>query len=168
MHKPKPLISIIVAMAENRVIGRDNDLPWRLPADLQHFKAMTTGKPIVMGRRTWESLPGLLPQRLHIVLTRDADYVADGCRVVRSIEEALATAGDVPEVMVIGGAKLYAQFLPFAQRIYMTLVHAEVEGDSLFPEYDQAEWKELERERHPADENNPYPYTFLTLGRTDL
>jgi dihydrofolate reductase len=165
MDETKPLISIIVAMTENHVIGRNNELPWRLPADLQHFKALTVGKPIIMGRRTWESLPGLLPERRHIVLTRNADYVAEKCLVVRSMEEAIAAAGDVPEVMIIGGSKLYQQALPVAHRIYLTLVHAEVEGDALFPDYDETCWEEVARESHPADENNPYPYTFSTLRR---
>jgi dihydrofolate reductase len=166
MDEPKPLISIIVAMAENRVIGRDNELPWRLPADLKHFKTLTVGKPIIMGRKTWESLPGLLPDRPHIVLSRDKDYPADGCLVVRSVEEALAAAGNAPEVMVIGGAKLYEQCLPMAHFIYLTLVHTEVEGDSLFPDYDASCWEELERESHPADDRNLYSYTFITLRRS--
>jgi dihydrofolate reductase len=166
MDEPKPLISIIVAMAENHVIGRNNELPWRLPADLQHFKTLTVGKPIIMGRKTWESLPGLLPERLHIVLTHDPEYDAEGCLVVRSIEAAMAAAGNAPEVMVIGGSRLYEQFLPLAHRIYLTLVHAEVEGDALFPSYDEARWEEAERESHQPDEKNPFPYTFLTLRRS--
>jgi dihydrofolate reductase len=166
MDESKPLISIIVAMAENHVIGRNNELPWRLPADLQHFKALTVGKPIIMGRKTWESLPGLLPERRHIVLTHHRDYVAENCLVVHSMEDAVVAAGDVPEVMIIGGSKLYQQFLPLAQRMYLTLVHAEVEGDALFPRYDETNWQEMARESHPADEKNHYPYTFLTLRRS--
>ncbi len=165
MDKRKPLISIIVAMAENRVIGRDNKLPWHLPADLKHFKMLTVGKPIIMGRKTWESLPGLLPERRHIVLTGDPGYAAEGCRIVHSLEEALIAAGEVPEVMIIGGAKLYAQALSIARRIYLTLVHVEAEGDSLFPVIDADYWEEVEREWHPPDDRNPYPYTFLTLRR---
>ncbi len=160
-----PQISIIAAMAENRVIGRDNALPWRLPADLQHFKALTVGKPIVMGRKTWESLPGLLPDRIHIVITSDTGYRADGCIVVNSLQAALAAAGDSPEIMVVGGALIYQQALPLAKRIYLTLVHAAVEGDTLFPELGMDEWHELERVQHMADAQNPYPYTFLTLER---
>jgi dihydrofolate reductase len=161
-----PSVSIIAAMAENRVIGRDNALPWRLPADLQHFKALTVGKPIVMGRKTWESLPGLLPDRPHIIISGNRDYRADGCVVVHSLEAALDAAGEAPEIMVVGGARIYEQALPLAQRIYLTLVHTEMEGDSLFPEFDLDLWHELEREHCPSDENNPYPYTFLTLQRT--
>ncbi len=158
-----PMISLIVAMAENRVIGLDNRLPWRLSADLKRFKALTLGKPMLMGRRTWESLPGLLPGRQHIIVTSDKDYHAEGCSVVHAIDDALLAAGDVAEVMVIGGAALYKQMLPLAQRIYLTLVHAVIKGDTFFPEYDRAAWREIERESHPADERNPYPYTFLTL-----
>ena len=165
MNQMHQTISLIAAMAENRVIGRDNSLPWRLPADLKHFKALTVGKPIVMGRKTWESLPGLLPDRHHIVITGNESYQAEGCSVVHTVEEALAVAGDAPEVMIVGGAAFYEQMLPRAQRIYLTLVHAEIEGDAWFPAYDADEWQELEREHYPADEKNPYAYTFLTLQR---
>ncbi len=161
----QPVISLIAAMADNRVIGRDNRLPWRLPADLQHFKALTVGKPIVMGRRTWESLPGLLPERPHIVLTRKPGYQAPGCRVVGSVAEALEAAGDVPEVMIVGGADLYRQLLPQAGRMYLTLVHTDVPGDAFFPAFDQRQWQERARETHAADARNPYDYTFLTLER---
>jgi dihydrofolate reductase len=163
----KQRISIIAAMADNRVIGRGNRLPWYLPADLQHFKALTIGKPIVMGRRTWESLPGLLPDRPHIVITRDPGYRADGCLLVHSLEQALTAAGTVPEVMIVGGADLYRQTLPLAARICLTLVHTRPEGDTEFPEYDSTEWLETAREAHLADSRNPFPYTFLTLERRD-
>ena len=126
------------------------------------------GKPMLMGRHTWESLPGLLPGRQHIVITSDRDYVAEGCTIVHAIDDALQVAGNGPEVMIIGGAGLYKQMLPFAQRIYMTLIHAAVKGDSFFPEYNSAAWRENERESHPADERNPYPYTFVTLIRRKL
>jgi len=165
MNQNKPMISIIVAMAENRVIGNDNALPWRLPADLKHFKAMTVGKPIIMGRKTWESLPGRLPDRIHIIITANPDYVADGCVVVRSLEAALEAAGDVPEVMIVGGTMLYQQALPLADRIYLTLVETQVEGDARFPEFDPGQWQEIERQRHPSDDRNPYAYSFLTLSR---
>ncbi len=165
MNQYKPVISIIVAMAENRVIGCENSLPWHLPADLQHFKAMTIGKPIIMGRKTWESLPGKLPQRPHVVITANPDYVADGCTVVHSLEQAIQASGDAPEVMIVGGAMLYSQALPLADRIYLTLVESKVEGDTLFPEYDQSQWQETARERHPSDDKNPYAYSFITLSR---
>ncbi|OQX31927.1 MAG: dihydrofolate reductase [Candidatus Sedimenticola endophacoides] len=165
MPSHKPILSIIAAMAENRVIGIENRLPWRLPADLQHFKALTMGKPMVMGRKTWESLPGLLPGRRHIVVTANPAYRAEGCTLVRSVEEALAAAGGVPEVMIVGGAALYAQTLPLARRLYLTLVEARIEGDAFFPEYDPVQWIEVARERHPADPRNPHAHTFLTLER---
>jgi dihydrofolate reductase len=165
MTPARPLISLIVAMAKNGVIGRDNQLPWRLPADLAHFKAVTMGKPMVMGRKTWESLPGRLPGRRHIVVSRDPHYRAEGCDLVRSLEQALELAGEVPEVMVVGGGSIYKEMLPQADRLYLTLVDAEVEGDTRFPEIDFAEWRQLSRESHPADERNACAYTFLELER---
>jgi dihydrofolate reductase len=147
------------------VIGRDNQLPWRLPADLRHFKALTIRKPIIMGRKTWESLPGLLPDRTHIVITGDTNYHAQGCHVTHSIEEALAVAGEVPEVMIVGGGAFYEQMLPQADRIHLTLVHAEIEGDAYFPEYDMDDWQETAREEHGPDEKNAYAYSFITLER---
>jgi dihydrofolate reductase len=167
MNPEAPTISIIAAMAENRVIGRDNALPWRLPADLRHFKSLTIGKPIVMGRKTWESLPGLLPEREHIVITRQPDYRADGCSIAHSIEQALVAAGEVDEVMIVGGAELYRQALPLARRIYLTLVKGEPEGDAWFPEFDVTKWRELERQTHQPDAKNPVAYTFLTLVRRE-
>ena len=163
--KPLPNLSIIAALSENRVIGRANELPWRLPADLAHFKRLTMGKPIIMGRRTWESLPGLLPHRTHVVVTRDRDYQARGGFVVHSIAEAIAFAGDADEMMVVGGANIYAQTLPLASRMYLTLVHERVDGDAVFPDYEAAEWRETARERHAADARNPHPYSFVTLER---
>ena len=152
-------------MARNRVIGNANSLPWHLPADLKHFKAMTLGKPIIMGRKTWESLPGKLPGRTHIIVTSNPDYVADGCVVVHSLQQAIEAAGDVPEVMIVGGAMLYAQALQLADRIYLTLVETEVEGDTLFPEYDSEQWCEIAREDHSSDDKNPFAYSFVTLSR---
>lgn len=165
MGRQQRKISIIVAMTQNRVIGNANALPWHLPADLKHFKAMTVGKPIIMGRKTWESLPGRLPERIHIVVTANPGYVAEGCVVAHSLEQAIVAAGDVPEVMIVGGAKLYRQALPLADRIYLTLVETDAEGDTIFPEYDAGQWRETARERHPGDDKNPYPYSFITLSR---
>jgi len=162
-----PAISLIAAMANNRAIGIENRLPWRLPADLQHFKRLTLGKPIVMGRRTWESLPGLLPQRTHIVVTQDPTYIAEGARVVHGIEEALAAAGDVPELMVVGGAHFYEQMLPLARRLYLTEVDVDVEGDTFFPLFDTTQWVEVSRETHQKDDKNPFDYSFVTLERSD-
>jgi dihydrofolate reductase len=160
-----PAITLVAALARNRVIGRDNRLPWRLPADLAHFKRLTLDKPIVMGRRTWESLPGLLPRRTHIVVSRDPSYRATGALVVGSPEAALAAAGAVPEVMVAGGAALYASLLPSAGRMELTLVEAEIEGDAWFPEWDPRQWSEVWRVRRARDARNAYDLTFLRLER---
>ncbi|MEW7985619.1 MAG: type 3 dihydrofolate reductase [Candidatus Thiodiazotropha sp.] len=164
----KPLISLIAAVASNGVIGVDNGLPWRLPADLQHFKSLTMGKPIIMGRRTWESLPGLLPGRRHIVVTAKRDYRAVGCELVHSVDEALQVAGEVPEVMIVGGGGLYRQMLPRANRLYLTRVEADVAGDAFFPEIDWSEWQEVSRDSHPADERNQFAYTFVVLNRVNV
>jgi len=161
----RPMLSLVAAVAENGVIGRANTLPWRLPADLAHFKRITLDKPIVMGRRTWESLPGLLPRRQHIVLTRDPDYCADGCLLVPSLDAAIAAVGAIPELMIVGGASLYAEALPRAQCLYLTLVHASVDGDVSFPNWDPVQWLEVSRAERAADERNPYGMTFLELRR---
>ncbi|WP_455234718.1 type 3 dihydrofolate reductase [Thiogranum longum] len=158
-------VSLVVAMAENRVIGRDNELPWRLSADLQHFKALTMGKPIIMGRKTYESIGRPLPGRICIVVTRDSSYTAEGCRVAHSVGQALETAAGYDEVMIIGGADLYGQLLERADRLYLTLVRAEIDGDAWFPEFDAQQWREIARESHQADEKNQYDYDFVTLER---
>lgn len=164
MERP-PVITLIAAMADNRVIGKGNRLLWHLPADLRHFKQLTLGKPMVMGRRTWESLPGLLPRRPHIVISRNPDYRAPGCIVVHSPEAAIRAAGAVSEIMVVGGAAVYRCMLPLAARMYLTLVHRSFSGDARFPEWDSAQWRETEREDCPADEKNPYRFSFVTLER---
>lgn len=164
-------IALMAARARNGCIGRDNDLPWRLPGDLQHFKRVTRGKPVIMGRRTWESLKGPLPQRTNIVVTRQADYRAEGAAVVTSLDAALALAGSVAadqgveEVVVIGGAGLFREALPRADRLYMTEVHATVEGDTFFPPRTEAEWQETWREDHRAGEADDYDYSFVLLER---
>lgn len=163
--EPLPNLSIIAAMSDNRVIGCDNALPWRMPADLARFKRLTLGKPIIMGRKTWESLPGLLPHRTHVVLTHDRDYHVEGGLVVHSLSDAIALVGDVAEIMVIGGANLYAQALPLASRMYLTLVDGQFEGDAFFPPYESSEWEETSREWHAADARNPHAYSFLTVKR---
>lgn len=157
-------------MARNRVIGRANALPWRLPADMAHFKALTTGHPVLMGRKTYESLGRPLPHRTNIVVTRDPRFEAAGCLVAHSVDAALTIAARHtdpahPEVFVIGGAELYRQLLPYADRLYPTLVEADVEGDAWFPEFDWNEWRELDRRRHPADLKNSHPCAFITLER---
>lgn len=159
------VISLIAAVARNGVIGHQNRLPWHLPADLQHFKSLTLGKPIVMGRNTWESLPGLLPGRQHIVITRNPDYQAPGGQVVHSVDEALAAVAGVPEVMIVGGGHLYSEMMPRADRLYLTLVDADVEGDAYFPEIERSQWREENREEHLADEKNTFSYSFVNLVR---
>ncbi len=160
-----PTISIIVALAENRVIGIENRLPWHLPGDMKWFRRHTLGKPVVMGRKTFESLGRPLPDRTNIVVTNDPGYQAPGAVVVHSIEAGLAAAGEVPEVMIIGGESFYRQLLPRTHRLYLTLVHAAVAGDAWFPEFDWSEWREVERGDHGADERNPYAFSFLVLER---
>jgi dihydrofolate reductase len=157
-------ISLIVALAENRVIGRDNALPWRLSADLKRFRAITMGKPVIMGRKTFESIGRPLDGRHNIVVTRSADFHPQGVTVVGSIDEALARAGDL-EAMVIGGASLYAQTLPLADRMYLTKIHAAFEGDARFPDYDPAQWREAERLDVAAGEDAEFGYSFVTLER---
>jgi len=158
-------IALIVAMAENRVIGCNNQLPWRVPADLRHFRTLTMGKPIIMGRKTYESIGRPLPGRDNIVITADSLYQAEGCQVVHSIDQALETAGGCEEAMIIGGANLYRQTFENAERLYLTLVKAEPEGDSWFPAIELQQWREIERETHKADERNEYDYDFVVLDR---
>jgi len=159
------MLSLIVAMSLNRVIGHANRLPWHLPADLQFFKRMTLGKPIVMGRKTFESIGRPLPDRVNIVITRQRDYWAEGCQVAHSLPQALALAEPAAEIIVIGGASLYVQVLERVERIYLTLVAAELEGDTWFPELDWAQWRQRWREDHPADARHTHPYSFILLER---
>jgi dihydrofolate reductase len=161
-------VSIVVAMAANRVIGNNNQLPWHLPADLKHFKQTTMGKPILMGRKTWESIGRPLPGRTNIVITRDESYAAPGCLVVHSIEAAMQAAAQQDEVMVIGGAEFYRQVLPRADTIYLTRIHQDFEGDTFFPELDEAEWQEVARVDCDADDRNPYAYSFIRLERVNV
>ena len=156
-------ISLILAMGRNRAIGRDNKLPWHLPADLAHFKATTMGKPILMGRKTWESIGKALPGRLNIVLTGQAGYHADGATVVSSIDDAISVCGSADELMVIGGAGVYQAVLPSAQKIYLTLIDEDFDGDTFFPELDEQQWHEESREDYRADDNNPHDYSFRIL-----
>lgn len=158
------IISLIAAMDKNRVIGTDDGkLPWHLPADLKHFKSLTLGKPVIMGRKTFESIGKPLPERKNIIITRNKNYDAPGCVVVHSPDEALASAGDVPEVMVIGGAEIFAQFFPLAKRLYLTLIDGIFAGAAYFPQWDTGAWREVSREAHEPDEKNRYGYLFLTL-----
>jgi dihydrofolate reductase len=157
--------SLVVAMAHNRVIGLDNALPWRLPEELAHFKRVTMGHPIIMGRRTYESIGKPLPGRMNIVVSRNPGFAAPGCTVVDSLESAYAAAGDVDEVSIIGGTSLFEAALPTADCIHLTEVEAEVEGDTWFPHFDRGEWREREIMRHPADERHAYAFRILQLER---
>jgi dihydrofolate reductase len=158
-------ISLVVAMARNRVIGRDGAMPWRLPEDLAYFKRVTMGHPIVMGRKTYESIGRPLPGRLNIVVTRNAGFAAPGCRVVDSMEAAYGAAGDAHEVSVIGGTSIFDAALPRADVIHLTEVDAEVAGDTWFPAFDRREWDEHEVLRHPADARHEHPFRIVRLER---
>jgi len=156
----KPTVSIIVAMAKNRVIGKDNDMPWHLPADLKHFRKVTTGKPIIMGRKTYESIGRPLPKRHNIIISRNSDYKVDGCDVVSSLDEAVTIAGEVEELFIIGGGFLYNQTIDQVDKLYLTFIDLDVEGDTFFPEYDHLNIKKIVSELHQKDEENPYNYEF--------
>lgn len=158
----KPHIVLVVARADNGVIGKDGALPWRLPADLRRFKQLTMGAPMVMGRKTFRSLPGLLTGRRHIVITRDRTWRAEGAEVAHSADEAIALA-DADRVSVIGGAEIFALFAPIATEVELTEVHAEPEGDVAMPVFDEA-WREVSREEHPAAEGRP-AFSFVRLVR---
>lgn len=158
-------ISIIAAMADNRVIGINNQLPWDLPADMKWFRQNTMGKPVLMGRKTYDSIGKPLPKRRNIVISRDESLKIDGCDVVCSAEDAFQLCSDEAEVMIIGGASFYEQTLPQADRLYLTLVHSEIDGDAWFPEIDFSQWQEVERIDHHADEANAFDYSFLILER---
>ncbi|MFM4774737.1 type 3 dihydrofolate reductase [Aeromonas veronii] len=155
-------ISMIAAMAHDRVIGKDNQMPWHLPADLAHFKRVTLGKPVLMGRKTFESIGRPLPGRRNLVISRNPDYQAEGIEVVGSVEAALAllAGSSVEELMVIGGGHLYAEMLPSADCLYLTRIDLAVEGDTRFPAFDDGQWQRVDFESHPADEKNPHPYSF--------
>jgi dihydrofolate reductase len=160
------LISIIVAASENGVIGVEGDLPWRLPKDLKHFKATTLGKPVIMGRKTWESLGRPLPGRQNVVITRQEGYAAAGCDVVASPGDALRACAGAAEVMVIGGSQIYAAFLRPAKRMYLTRVHTELAGDAHFPSLDDS-WVLLHEDPHMADDTHAHAFTIRTYERPD-
>jgi len=157
----KPIISLVAAMAKNRVIGKDNQMPWHLPADLQHFKNVTMGKPIIMGRKTFESIGRALPGRRNIVITSNPDFSAEGCETASSFEQALKLVAEVEEVMVIGGGSLYQQTLPLADRLYLTFIALEVDGDTHFPQYQHLALSETKRASFSADQKNPFDYEFV-------
>jgi dihydrofolate reductase len=164
---PRPDITLVAAVADNGVIGADGGMPWHLPADLAHFKRITMGKPVLMGRLTWESIGRPLPGRLNLVLTSSQGWRAEGATRVGSLDEALqaAAASGSHELMVIGGAHVYEEALPLARRIHLTKVHFEPWGDTLFPELDPHDWREVARQERMADDANPYDLTFVGLER---
>ena len=159
------IISIIAAMAEGHVIGLNNHMPWHLPADLRHFKALTLGKPIVMGLQTYLSLGKPLPERRNIVLTHDVNFVAPGCEVVHNWPEVEALCADYDEMMVIGGEAVYKQILPKAHRLYLTEIQLKTKGDRFFPQWNDNEWRLVVEETFAADDKNPYAYRFLEYRR---
>lgn len=159
-------VSLIVATSANNVIGVQGELPWRLPDDLRRFKQLTTGKPIVMGRLTYESIGIALPDRQNIVISRDPGYAAPGCDVVSSPDAAITRAGNADELMVIGGGHIYRAFLPMATRIYMTRVHADIDGDAFFPELNDDDWRESCSESHTVDEHHAFAFDITQLDRT--
>ncbi|MEQ9563092.1 MAG: type 3 dihydrofolate reductase [Woeseiaceae bacterium] len=159
-------ISLIVAASTNNIIGMEGGLPWRLPEDLQRFKRLTMGKPIIMGRVTHESIGRPLPGRTNIILTTNPHYMAPGCEVAARLDQALALAGEAEEVMVIGGAYVYEAFLPMADRIYLTRVRAKIDGDRYFPELDPDEWTIRSKEEFPVNEDRDYGYSFQVLERS--
>lgn len=171
MNQSAPIIiSAIVAMSQNRVIGRNNQLPWHMPADLKRFKTLTTGHTIVMGRKTYESIGKPLPNRNNIILTRDPNYQVPGCEIAHHFEDVIKQAKEdqhgANELFIIGGAQIYQQLLNSINRIYLTIIHHEFSGDAFFPEMDKHAWKELECITHLADDANPYNYSFITLERS--
>ncbi len=163
-----PIISFVFAMDRHHLIGAGNGLPWRLPDDMKHFRQVTMGKPVLMGRITYESIPARfrpLSGRTNIILTHQIGYEAPGCLVVHSLDAALAAAAGQPELMVIGGAQIYEQLLPRAERLYLTLIDADFDGDVFFPVLDMSQWREVSRQEHGRDEKQPIPFAFLLLER---
>ncbi len=159
------MISIIVAASTNNVIGVQGELPWKISDDLKRFKALTMGKPIVMGRLTWESIGRALPGRQNIVITRRPGFSAEGCDVVDSPAAALAVAGDAAEIMIIGGSQIYGLFLSKAERLHVTRVHTEIDGDAFFPTIDENEWELISSESHDASDKNQFAFDFQTYER---
>ncbi len=158
-------INLIAAMAKNQTIGRDNQMPWHLPADLKHFKAITLKHPVIMGRKTYQSIGKALPGRQNIVVTRDLDFKLTDADVVNDLEQALAICVDTEEIMIIGGANIYQQMLPKANRLYLTFIDLEVDGDTHFPDWQGLGFHQTSIEQHEADEKNPHNYCFVTLEK---
>lgn len=160
MSQPGPRVYLVAAVASNGIIGANGTLPWRLPEDLRHFKRLTMGHPVIMGRKTWESLPGALPGRDNIVVTRTPGYEAPDAAVATSLEAALALCFGETVAFVIGGARLFAESLPIAAGLVMTEIHKPYEGDTWFPEYDRSRWKETQRERHVAEDGTKFDFVL--------
>lgn len=156
------IISIIAAMGRNKVIGKNNCLPWKLPADMKRFKELTMAKPVIMGRKTFESIKKPLPNRKNIIITRDKDYQAENCIIVHSVKEALKSTEGNEETMIIGGAEIFKEFLPMANKMYLTLIDEVFEGDAYFPDYNESDWKEVYKEEYESD---GYKYAFVNLER---
>lgn len=159
------MISIIVALSENNVVGNNGKLPWKLSADLNRLKSLTMGHHIIMGRKTWESLGRLLPGRIHVVITNQKNYLAEGAIVVNSLEEGIQKSAGDDDVFIFGGGEIFKNALSLTDKIFMTVVHAQVDGDAFFPSLNSDDWQEVERERHVADEKNEYDFSFVTLIR---
>ena len=159
--------SIMVARSDNHVIGKDNQLPWRMPADLRYFKQTTMGHYCIMGRKTFESVDNPLPGRTNVIITRQPEYHAEGCLVVHNLEEAFRQGEEQAqaEIFILGGAEIYKQALDVVDRIYLTEIKTIVDGDTFFPKIDYTQWKETKREEHSADEKNPYDYAFVVLEK---
>lgn len=159
------MISLLWAMGKNRVIGKNNDLPWRLPADLKYFKQITMGHPVAMGRKTFESIGKKLPGRENIIITRNADFHVEECTVLHSIEELLSYSQHFDELFVIGGADIFEQCLPYAGRLYVTYIHENFDGDTFFPNFSFQDWVEISRKKGLKDEKNPFDYEFIVYER---
>ncbi|MGA2655314.1 MAG: type 3 dihydrofolate reductase [Gammaproteobacteria bacterium] len=159
------MISLIAAMTKDHAIGKDNRIPWHLSADLKYFKKMTLHKPIIMGRRTFESLGKALPERTNIVVTQQDDFKAQGCEIAHSLHQAIKMASPAPEIMIIGGGQLYQEAIKIANRMYLTLIDTDTKGDTFFPKWNENEWHEISRETHHKDAENPYDYSFVVLER---
>jgi len=157
------MITLVAAMTPKRVIGKNNSLPWQMPADLAHFKKITLGKPVIMGRKTYQSIGRLLPGRKNIIISRDKHFYIEGAEIFHDIDSALDSLKNQKEVCVIGGSEIFAQTLPLANVLELTYIQANIDGDSFFPEFDQSSFTEILREEHKADENNPYDYVFVKL-----
>ncbi len=158
-------VSLITAMSLNRVIGLNGKMPWHLPADLKRFQSLTMGKPIIMGRKTFESIGKPLPGRTNIVVTRSDTFNPEGCQMAHSLCEAIAKSGNAPDIMVIGGEYLYRQMIPYTDRMYFTIIHTETQGDVYFPEVNMSEWKEVERVERPADDKSIFDLSFIVYDK---